>query len=563
MINTDAADSRAVDRLFILVFIVLLGLAIANTVRTQDLWFADEVRVGGIAIQMADRQLYSVPYLGVDPFVEKPPLYFISAALAYRLMGAPDNPAWSLRLASLFWGLLAAAACAGLAATVAQRYGGRATDRQGWWLAGLTAMLILLAIPGFIKNIVTIRVDIALVFFNTASLLCICRWLFYQRLRWLYGGALMLSLAFMSKGIIGPALVFCSALALIPEILQLGTGHWRRHGLHYLIATAVFLLPVCLWLVLMYRHGGSELLSFWFFDNQVNRFAGGSSLGHESPGQFFYYLGPLAEYLALWLPFFLAWVALVFYQAGARRGLAGEDRLLLLMIVLPLVLLSAASTKRSVYLIPLLPLFAVGLARYFSRPVRAMVSLAAKWLGLVCVLVTMFVALLSLLPLELASPTGRALDALNTTPALAMLLFGPAMLALLWRLRAGWKALALGTVFVALMLSYSFYPAKNAHKGRHKVLRDFFQQISPAQWDTSAGRNLSEPLRGYIYAHQRRGLEMVDKKRLINILGGRDERYSCVLYADQPEAGLPPYQVLAMVPESVEEPVLALLCAAE
>ncbi len=563
MINAESADSPAFNRLFILFFGVLLGLAVANTLRTQDLWFADEVRVGGIAIQMADRELYSVPYLGVDPFVEKPPLYFISAALAYRWWGEPDDPARALRLASLFWGLLAAAACAGLAATLAQRYGGRGESGNGWCLTGLTAALILFATPGYLKNVVTIRVDIALAFFYTASLLCICRWVFFQRLRWLYAGALMLSLAFLSKGLIGPALVACSALALTPEILQLGTGHWRRHGWHYLVALGVFVLPVSLWLALMYQHGGSELLSFWFFDNQVSRFAGGSSLGHESPGQFFYYLGPLAEYLALWLPFFLAWVVTVLYQASAKRSMAGEDRLLVLMVLLPLLLLSAASTKRPVYLIPLLPLFAVALAFYFARPVSAVVNSAAKWLGLACVLLAMFAALLSLLGLQLASSTGRALDALNTIPALAILSSGPAMLLLLWRLRAGYKALALGTALVMLLLSYSYYPARNDRKGQHQILQAFFQQISPAQLDQSAGWNLSEPMRGYIYAHLHRGFEVVDKTRLLSILGGRDERYACVLYTDSPEAGLPPYRVLAQVPQSANGPVLALLCSVE
>ncbi len=561
MINTESADSPSVNRLFGLVFVVLLLLAIANTVRTQDLWFADEARVGGIAIQMADRNLYSVPYLGTEPFVEKPPLYFISAALAYRLFGEPAEPAWALRLASLFWGLLAAAACGGLATTLARRYPGISPARHRGWLPGLTAALVLFAIPGFVNNTMKIRVDIALVFFYIASLLCICRWIFYQRLRWLYAGALMLSLTFMSKGIIGPALVACSSLALIPEILRLGLDHWRRHGWHYLVAAGVFALPLGLWLALMVRHGGSELLSFWFFDNQLNRFTGGGSLGHESPGQFFYYLGPLAEYLALWLPFFLAWVATVLYQAAAVRSVASEDRLLLLMLVLPLLLLSAASTKRPVYLIPLLPLCAVALTFYFAKARSKVVFLAAKCLGLACVLLTMLAALLSLLPLQLASATGRSLDALNTIPALAILLFGPAMITLLWQLRAGWKVLALGTAYMMLLLNYSYYPAKNTREGQHQVLQAFFKQLSPAQLDQTAGRNLTEPLRGYIYAHSHRAFELLDKEQLVQVLLGRDERYRCALYSDKPESGLPPYRVLARMPATAKEPSLALICA--
>jgi 4-amino-4-deoxy-L-arabinose transferase-like glycosyltransferase len=560
MVTAQSPDSLAFNRLFGASFVVLLLVAIASILDFKDLWFTDEARVAGISIQMSDRQLYSMPYLGTEPFVEKPPLYFVSAALSYSLFGEPAQPAWSLRLASLWWGLLSALACGALVYTLARQYSGRDQSRRRLLLLGLAAGCILFALPGFVKNALTVRVDIALVFFYVATLLCACRWLFSERLVWLYCAALMLSMALLSKGLVGPALVGCSLLALLPEILQRGAQHWRQHGWHYVIAFGLFLMPVGIWLLRMYAHGGTELLSFWLFDNQLSRFSGGGRLGHEEPGQLFYYLGPLAEYLGPWVLFFIAWIVPVLWRALRRQAIPGEDRVLLLFFLLPVLLLSAASTKRPVYLIPLLPLCAAALAFLFARPGSASLSRWSRLIGLACVLFVMSLALVALLPVDAPGNLGRYINALGPLASVALLVLGPALAWLIWQLQSGWKIMVLGVCYVMVLLSYGYYPALNQRQGQHDRLQAFLAPVSAAQLQRSAGWRLSEALRGYLYAYTRRGFEPLSGAQVVAVLGGEDERYRCVLYSGELAADLPPHRVVSQMAESIKERRLALLC---
>jgi 4-amino-4-deoxy-L-arabinose transferase-like glycosyltransferase len=565
MLNEESLDSPACNRLFIAAFIALLVWAIGHILVFQDLWFTDEARVAGIAIQMADRQLYSVPYLGAEPFVEKPPLYFASAAVIFSLFGDRAEPTWTIRLASLMWGLLAALATAALAYTLARQYSGRQHTRRRLLLLSLAAACILFSLPGFVKNTVTIRVDIALVFFYVATLVCACRWVFTERPRWLYFAALLLPFAFLSKGLIGPALVGCSLLALLPEILQQGTRHWRQHAGHYVNATLVFLVPVMIWMLLMYRHGGTGLLSFWLFDNQLGRFSGGGQLGHEASGELFYYLGPLAEYLGPWLLFMLAWLMLWLWCAVRRQAVPGEDRVLLLFFLLPMLLLSAASSKRPVYMIPLLPVCAVALAMFFARPDRARPGGAAirRWargIGLSCVVFTLLIATMALLPVPAPDSLTPYLEALGAGMALAILLTGLALGWLIWRLRSAWKMMALGVSYVILLLSYAYFPAINEYHGQHRNLQALLAKLDPELLQQTAGRCQSEALQGYLYSYTRRGFVPLTDPQVAAVLSGEDARYRCVLYSGVPEPGLPPHRVVALMPENAQEDQLALLC---
>ena len=565
MLTIESPDSSTNNRLFIVAFIALLLWAIGHILSFQDLRFTDEVRVAGIAIQMADRQLYSVPYLGTEPFVEKPPLYFASAAVIFSLFGDSADPTWTIRLASLMWGLLAALATAAMAYTLARQYSGRQHTRRRLLLLSVASACILFSLPGFVKNAVTIRVDIALVFFYVATLVCACRWVFTERPRWLYLAALLLPFAFFSKGLIGPALVGCSLLALLPEILQLGTRHWRQHAWHYVNATLVLLAPILLWLLLMYQHGGSELLSFWWFDNQLGRFYGGGRLGHEASGELFYYLGPLAEYLGPWLLFLLAWLMLWLWRAVRRQAVPGEDRVLLLFLLLPLLLLSAASTKRPVYMIPLLPVCAVALAMFFARPDRVRpggvaIRRWARGIALACVGFTLLIATMAVLPVLGPEALALYLESLGAGMALAILLTGLALAWLIWRLQSPWKMMVLGVSYVILLLSYTYFPANNEYHGQHRNLQALLVQLDPEQLQQTAGRGQSEALRGYLYAYTRRGFAPLTDPQVAAVLRGEDARYRCVLYSGVPEPDLPPHRLVALMPENTQEDQLALLC---
>lgn len=64
---------------------------------------ADEPRYAQVAREMLERRDWITPTLGGQPWLEKPPLYYWQAILAYKLFGASD---WAARLPSAFDGTL-------------------------------------------------------------------------------------------------------------------------------------------------------------------------------------------------------------------------------------------------------------------------------------------------------------------------------------------------------------------------------------------------------------------------------------------------------------------------
>ena len=58
---------------------------------------ADEPRYAQVAREMLERHDWITPVLGGQPWLEKPPLYYWQAMLAYRIFGVSD---WAARLPS-------------------------------------------------------------------------------------------------------------------------------------------------------------------------------------------------------------------------------------------------------------------------------------------------------------------------------------------------------------------------------------------------------------------------------------------------------------------------------
>jgi 4-amino-4-deoxy-L-arabinose transferase-like glycosyltransferase len=92
-------------------WVLLLALAIGWVgIRDRDLWRPDEPRDAAIALGMAWDGDYVVPYLAGQPFVEKPPLYFVVASVAVRLGSSILGNAGAIRATSGGGGRAAATA---------------------------------------------------------------------------------------------------------------------------------------------------------------------------------------------------------------------------------------------------------------------------------------------------------------------------------------------------------------------------------------------------------------------------------------------------------------------
>ena len=86
--------------LLLIVVVPLFSLGLSN----HGLWSADEPRVAEIGREMALTGNWAVPTLNQRPFLEEPPLYYASLALAFKAFGISDKVA---RIPSAFFAFAA------------------------------------------------------------------------------------------------------------------------------------------------------------------------------------------------------------------------------------------------------------------------------------------------------------------------------------------------------------------------------------------------------------------------------------------------------------------------
>lgn len=296
----------------------------------HDLWTPDEPRAAELSREFLEPgHSLSVPTLNGEPFLEKPPLVYWTAAASMKLFGA-NGPA--ARLPCIFFGLGTLLFTYLLARSL--------YDEE----TALGATLILATTVGFLSVSHHLETD--------AGLTCFCAGAAYFLRRGLTGSsrwylalhACLLG-AFMSKGFIG--LVF---LGLLFGTWIAWTGSWKvLKSVPLWLGLAILIAPVALWLMAI-----GDLWRVFLIDNHLGRFSGRGDvyLGHRNP--FYYYL---LQFPVQSAPWFLA-LLLVLPKIRARLQTT-ETRFLLSWLIPGLLFLSAASTKRGVYAIPLLPPLAI------------------------------------------------------------------------------------------------------------------------------------------------------------------------------------------------------------
>jgi len=346
------------------VFILIPGI-------NHGIWRPDEPQVVGICSAMARSGDWVVPRLNGVPFLEKPPLYYAMAALSGRVFGVDQDLPY--RAASLFFGLLTIL----LTFLIARQRGGDAV--------GIVSAAILASAWKFFICMRWIQVDSALVLGVTLGLYA------YQRLtqgpsHWnavLLG--LALGLSFLAKGLVGPAIIAAGILG--DAIIKRDVGIWGK--LKPLTMLFCCCLPVGIWVIGLWQSGGWPFVREVIVVNNLMRFTGapeGAALGHQHG---------LFSYLASFPRSFLPWTFL-FIPALISSWKGRRQNPYLGWFLGPFILLSLASTKRSIYLAPLFPAAAcmIGLYLYEGIKVRGediinkitwgivLVGAAAPWSGI-------------------------------------------------------------------------------------------------------------------------------------------------------------------------------------
>lgn len=325
----------------VLIVVPLFSFGLTN----HGLWSADEPRVAEIGREMALTGNWAVPMLNQRPFLEEPPLYYGTLALTFKALGVSD------RVARIPTAIFAFATVLVLFFTVNFLFGPQIALFSG----------IILATTGeYFRVAHTVIVDSALTFFIACAMsLFIVGYLSDSNRKKLLCYILLYiscTFAFYTKGFIGIVipglgiLTFLVADKNIKEIIKMRL--W--------LGILIFLVLTLPWFITLWQQGGKEHLDVFLLHNHLQRFLpgkfsgtiSGEASGHHHP--FYYYL---IEFPVGFLPWSLLLVP-VFIHTFSRSDKSDtppeKGRLLAkCWFFAGIVFLSAASTKRTLYLMPL------------------------------------------------------------------------------------------------------------------------------------------------------------------------------------------------------------------
>lgn len=414
----------------------------------HGLWGSDEPREAEIAREMHASGDWVIPRLNGEPFLEKPPLAHLGAALVFLAAGGPTGE-WC-RIPSAAWGF------AGLLATA---WLGTMLLGPG---AGLLAAFILATSVEWLYVTRHLLVDVPLAACVILSLALF--WAGYTRsgalkaLAYL-GSACAAGGAFMAKGTVG-IVIPLSAIA----VYLLVRREYRELVLTACAFAAGLAAAAIPWVVMLAERGGRDALRVFLWDNQVLRFF---SPGADHAGPPWYYLGGILEVLLPWtllLP--PALVALA--RRGRETGGDGRGRqYLLAAVAVPFAILSIASGKRQLYLLPLMPGFAIVLARWMTGEWP---GARARWediwmrVCVACFAATAAAAGCAALGFAVAGGSGVVVSAVCAAAALVAAVSAVRMLRRGGRASA-WRLVALAAIAWSAALTPAVWGKVDAEKG--------------------------------------------------------------------------------------------------
>lgn len=349
-----AAHRPHVEALLYGLFLLAVCLAFQGS---RGLFEPDEGRYADAALAMLDSGDWLVPRLQGLIYLDKPPAVYWSIAAGFKLLGVNE---WGARLGLA----LALAATAWLVAA----WSSAAWGRRAGGLAG--AVYVTSLFPALAANALT--PDTLLVVWTLAASLCYWRWRGSsspgERWRWALLLGLAAGLGMLTKGT--AALVF-----LAPVVLHAiwESGPRRLLSRPELWAAVLLGLGAGLsWYLVV--AGDVPGAARYFFDNQI---AGRLWQSNYARHPEWWAAGKIYLPIILLggLPWSITWLGLWPPREG-RRILARLwheplNRFLLLSTLLPLAVLSLASSKLHLYILPLSPylvMLTIAQARLVARP---------------------------------------------------------------------------------------------------------------------------------------------------------------------------------------------------
>lgn len=471
-----------------IVWLVLLCAAwILPGLIGHDPWKPDEAYTFGLVYHILQGGDWAVPTLAGEPFLEKPPLYYLSAALFAKLF-SPLLPLHDgARLASGFFmalTLLFTGIC------------GRELYGRG---KGFPATLILIGCVGLLVFSHYLIPDTALL----AGFAIAYYGLALGRRRPMLGGLWLgvgIGAGFLAKGFIAPV-----ALGVMLLVLPALFRQWRNRT--YAISLGVASLAALPWLVawpLALYLRAPALFTDWLWSDSFGRALGYARIGlHSLPGEYFAILAWFA-WPALPLALWTLW-----HQRGEIRSRTALQLPLAAFISL-LLILGLAADEREIYALPMLLPLAL-LAAAGIDTLRRGAANALYWFGIMGFLFFAGALWFYWGAVEFGVPAKLGAHLRNLqpgyTPALhgfpysvALLYTGAWLIVLLRIQRTAERPIivwASGMALVWGLLMTLFVAWLDSGKSYRSMIVSL-QHALPARYDCIASRKLGEPQRALL-----------------------------------------------------------------
>jgi len=327
---------------------------------------ADEPRYAQVAREMLERRDWITPVLGGQPWLEKPPLYYWQAMLAYSFYGVSDAAA---RAPSAFDATLLVVAVY----IFLRRF------RPGVELDGA---LITASCAGVIGYARASGTDMALASTFSIAMLAWWGWRESGKKAYLAAFYFFVALGTLAKGPVAP---FLAALII---------GFYAAEAREFRVVVKTLWLPgialfcaISLPWYFSVQLRNPDFFRVFFLQHNLERFS--SNLYHHR-APFWYYLPVTLLALAPWAVFVTAAFvesARLWWAGRSTSAQAGENCepqfriFLLLWLIVPVVFFSISQSKLPGYILPAVPAGALLLADYLRRHLKQEeAGTPAKWL---------------------------------------------------------------------------------------------------------------------------------------------------------------------------------------
>jgi 4-amino-4-deoxy-L-arabinose transferase-like glycosyltransferase len=339
----DLNDRRALTALIaisVLLFIVDLG--------GRDLWDIDEGMHAAIAQTMSLSGDWVTPKFNGEAFLDKPPLFNWLTAIAFRLFG---NNEFAARLPAALSALASVLLCYGIGRELYSRR------------TGLLAGAILATSLEFAAMARTVQYDVPFALFTTLALFAYILAMRERRPTQRYWVLFYLAagLAVLTKGPLGVVLVGVAVAAHL--VATRSARAWLR-ALNPAGILIFFAITVP-WYVLM-ELANPGYIHYFIIQQHVGNVLGeiGEHVARH-PEPVYYYI---PVFIVAMLPWSLTLPQSVYSALKYREArVARADILLVAFFAGSLLVLSAATSKLANYLVPVLPVAAVLIGRYWDR----------------------------------------------------------------------------------------------------------------------------------------------------------------------------------------------------